>query len=169
MKLKLASALPSAVLDSMQDLVKPLFHKPGMRVLGIVELAHVERLEVAPDEDKEPVVTVGMKLLEIAHGDQVEPLRRAARALYVQRTAEGKLDEDIDAIQVNKHLLESLSDSFALREVARLRAAMSHQAMVLGRLENGLFEVAEMRKQIGKLGRVVKAALEFQEPDEDEE
>lgn len=168
MKLKLVSALPGPVLDSLEDLIKPLYTKPGMRIVGITEIAHVHRIEVAPGEDKEPEVHIGLKMLEIAHGDQVDPLHRAALALKVQRTAEGTLDEDIDAIQLNKHLLETLSDSFALREVARQRAAMVHAADVLRRLEYGTFEAVDMRKQCGKLGRIIKAALEFQEPDEDE-
>lgn len=167
MKLKLASALPSAVIESVQDLVKPLFGKPGMRVVGIVELAHVERLEVAPDEDKEPVVTVGMKMLEIAHGEQVDHLRRAANALYVQRTATGTLDEEVGAFELNKNLLEGLSDDFALRETARLRAAMNHQATILHRLKVGTFTETDMRKQIAKLHDIVTSVLEFREDDDE--
>ncbi len=96
MKLKLASAMSAGVLDALEDLIKPLYTKPGMRIVGITEIAHIERTEIAPNEDKEPVVTIGIKMLEIAHGDQVEPLRKAALALKVQRTAEGTLDEDVE-------------------------------------------------------------------------
>jgi hypothetical protein len=167
-KLKLASAMPSAVTESMQDLVKPLFSKPGMRIVGVVELAHVERTEPAPDEDKEPVVTVGLKMLEIAHGEQVDHLRRAAHALHVQRTATGTLDEEVGAFELNKHLLESLADQFALRETARLRAAMEYQATILNRLKVGTFETTDMRKQIAKLHDIVTSALEFREDEDDE-
>jgi hypothetical protein len=167
-KLKLATAMPSSVVAALEDLVKPFYSKPGMRILGIVELAHVDRLEVAPDEDKEPVVTAGIKMLEIAHGEQVEHLRKAARALHVQRTATGTLDEEVGALQLNKNLVEELADDFALRETARLRAAMQHQAGILHRLKIGTFSETDMRKQIAKLHGIVKAALEFREEDEDE-
>lgn len=165
MKLKLASAMPSSVLEALQDLIKPLYSKPGMRIVGIVELAHIERNEVAPEEDKEPSVTAGIKMLEIAHGEQVDHLRKAANALYIQRTATGTIDEEVGAFELNKNILEGLADDFALRETARLRAAMDHQARILHRLAVGTFEAADMRKQIVKLHNIVTSALEFREDD----
>lgn len=167
MKLKLATALPSSVLDSLEDLIRPLYAKPGMRITGIVELTHVERIEVAPDEDKEPSVTVGLKLLEIAHGEQVDHLRRAAHALHVQRTARGTLDEELGELRLAKHIMEGLADDFALRETARLRAALVHQQETINRLRTAPMSELEMRKHLDKLYRTISAAVEWRDEDDD--
>lgn len=167
MKLRLASALPAAVDQALDPLKGPLYSKPGMRLVAIVELAHIERLEVAPNEDKEASVTIGLKSIEVAHGEQVDHLQRAAHALHIQRTAWGTIDEDLGALSLNKHLLEGLADHFALRETARLRAALVHLHEVLERLEVGAFSEFDMRKQVGKIRRIAKDAMDWQEPDED--
>lgn len=167
MKLKLASALPTGVMDALEDLIKPLYSKPGMHIIGIVDLAHVERNQVAPDEDKEPSVTIGIKHLEIAHGEQVEHVRKALRALYVQRTATGTLDEDLQQIELAKSTMEDLSDDLALRETARLHAALKHVNLIVGRLAHGTFTEVDMRKQLAKLSTVVNNTLEWQEDAED--
>lgn len=41
MKLKLASAMSANAAESVEDLIQPIYSKPGMRMLAVVELAHV--------------------------------------------------------------------------------------------------------------------------------
>lgn len=166
MKLKLASALSPAVLESLEDLVRPLYSKPGMRIVAIAELASVDRLQVAPDEEKEPYVTVGVKAIEVAHGEQVDLLQRAARTLYVQRTAAGTLDEELGELKLSQSLLEELGTDFALRETARLRAALAHITGRISRLKSGTFSAADLRKQLAHLHEIAVQAMEFADPED---
>lgn len=161
MKLKLASAMSANAAESVEDLIQPIYSKPGMRMLAVVELAHVERTQPAPEEDKEASVTVGIKHLEIARGEQTEPLRKAMRALYVQRTARGTLDEQLDELQLSKDTLEGVGDDLALAETARLRAAMKLHADTLQRLRIGSFTDKDLRKQLDKLYNLVTTTLQW--------
>lgn len=161
MKLKLASAMAANALEAVEDLIQPIYGRPGMRMLAVVELAHVERTQPAPDEDKEASVTVGVKHLEVARGDQAEALRKAMRALYVQRTARGTLDEQLDELQLSKDTLEGVGDDLALAETARLRAAMKLHADTLQRLRIGSFSDKDLRKQLDKLHNLVTTTLQW--------
>lgn len=161
MKLKLASAMAANALEAVEDLIQPIYGRPGMRMLAVVELAHVERTQPAPDEDKEASVTVGVKHLEVARGDQAEALRKAMRALYVQRTARGTLDEQLDELQLSKDTLTGVGDDLALKETARLRAAMQLHADTLQRLRIGSFTEKDLRKQLDKLHNLVTTTLQW--------
>lgn len=125
--IKLDAKLAGAASDAIEGIAKALYLRPGIRVVGIVELAHVERTEPAPDEDKDPTVKLAIKHLEIANGDQEEPLRKAMRALKVGRTAYGTLTEDGD-IELSKETLRLTGDLLVSVEAARLRAAIAHWA-----------------------------------------
>jgi len=160
-KLKLASAMSSNAIEAVEDLIHPIYSKPGMRVMAVVELAHVERNQPAPDEDKEASVTVGIKHLEVARGEQAETLRKAHRALYVQRTARGTLDEQLDELKLSQDTLNGVGDDLALRETARLRAAMQLHADTLQRLRIGSFTEKDIRKQLDKLYNLVTTTLQW--------
>lgn len=163
MKLKLGSSLSASAQESLDDLISPLFSKPGMRILAITEWAHIERTQPAPDEGKEPSVTMGVKLIEVARGEQVEHVRKALRALHVQRTARGTLDEQLGELRLNQSVVEELGDDLALRETARLRAAMKHTADTVNRLRIGQFSEAELRKQLDKLHTILQSTLSWTE------
>lgn len=163
MKLKLASSLSAAASEALEDLVAPLYSKPGMRILAITEWKHIERNDVAPDEDKEPSVTIGVKHIEVARGEQVEHVRKALRALHVQRTARGTLDEQLGELKLNASVIEELGDDLALRETARLRAAMKHTADTVNRLRIGQFSEQELRKQLDKLHAILDSTLSWTE------
>lgn len=166
MKLKLASAMSTSAVEAVEDLVHAIYSKPGMRVLALVELAHTERNQPAPDEDKEASVTVGIKQLEVARGDQSEILRKAMRALYVQRTARGTLDEQLDELKLSQSTLDGVGDDLALRETARLRAAMKLHADTLQRLRVGSFTEKDLRKQLDKLYNLVTTTLQWRAEDD---
>ncbi len=167
MKLKLASTLTPAVLESLLELVRPLYTKPGMRIVAICEFAHVKRIEVAPDEDEDPSVTIGLKAIEVGHGEQVDALQKAAHALHVQRTAYGTLDEELGELKLTQSLLEELADNVALRETARLRAALNHIVDRLGRLKSGTFSANDLRKQAAHLHSIALSSLEWRDPADD--
>lgn len=94
--IKLDSKLTKSAFASLERYTTKLYGRPGMALVGVVELSHVERTQPAPDQDKEPSVKLRITGLEIANPDQEDTLRDAQRALYVHRNAQGTLDEDGD-------------------------------------------------------------------------
>lgn len=96
--IKLDGKLATSAAVSLERYAGQLYGRPGMTLVGVVELRHVERTQPAPDEDKEPAVKLRITALEIANPEQEDTLREAQRALYLHRNAQGTLDEsgDID-------------------------------------------------------------------------
>lgn len=163
-KVKLESALGAAAEVAIEGIRGRLYSKPGMRIMVVAEFAHTERTQPAPDEDKAATVKLGMKLMEVAHGeDQENFLRKAMQALKLQRTAYGTFDEETGQLELSASTLEDLSDDLAMREVARLRAAMAYQGDRLQRLGSQPFTEAQMRTEIRKCQKVVQAALDWRE------
>jgi hypothetical protein len=121
--IKLDSKINPAVQLSLHDLTRKIYGTPGLKLVGLVELAHVERTEVADDEDKESSVKIRIAHLEIGRGDQEHHLRRALDALFRQRTADGTLDEDLNLV-VDERAVELLGDTLDANEVARLRSSV---------------------------------------------
>lgn len=116
------AAAASAGLDPY---IQPLYATPGKRVIGVVELRHVERTQVAADEDKEQSVKLRMTHLEIARPEQEESLRKALQALFLHRTASGTLTEDGE-LELSDQTLRLTADTLHGLEAARLRAAVAH-------------------------------------------
>lgn len=102
-----------------------LFANPGMSVMGVVELVHVDR--VVPAEgvsDKDPQVRLRIEALEIAPAGSTEDmLRDVERALYVSRTANGTLGSD-DEIALAEQTVEHAAGLISGHEVARLRVIL---------------------------------------------
>lgn len=124
---KLASKASAHAADAIGRHAATLYATPGKRIVGVVELVHAERLQPAPDEDKEPSVTLRIAHLEIAESDQEEVLRQAMRALYLARTAQGTLD-DAGEIALSERTLEMTADRLLDLEAARLNVACRHWA-----------------------------------------
>lgn len=69
----------------------------GTRVVALVELSVVEHAERGDSDDEVAhVVKLRPVLMEIATGDDEHHLRRAHRALWSKRTAEGTITGDAD-------------------------------------------------------------------------
>lgn len=122
--IKVDPKLSSNASTALEALSGQLFRNPGMRVVGVVELAAVERTEPAPDEDKEPSVKLAIKHLEIGIGDQEHNLRDALRALYALRSASGTLDEH-DTVELSERTMRLVAGQLSVTEAARLRV-MAH-------------------------------------------
>lgn len=149
----------SAAQQGLEPWIAPLYATQGKRVLGIVELKHVDRTQVAPDEDKEAVVRLRMTLLEIARPEQEAPLREAQRALYLHRTAHGTLDED-GQLELSKGTLELTGGMLHALEAARLRAAVVHwQEQCRRVLAINKITVSEMRHELDTIADGLTAAL----------
>ncbi|APY88210.1 hypothetical protein DCW30_05675 [Streptomyces alfalfae] len=91
----------SKVLEDVKDALAPhttdMFTQRKGRWMAVVELAHVERVEPGPDEDKFPSVKVRIVAIEVADNDFAdERLRELQRGLYRLRTKGGTLDGELD-------------------------------------------------------------------------
>lgn len=121
---KLDSKPSTAAAVALLPHADGLFRDPTKRLVALVELTHVERTQPGPDEDKEQTVKVRITHLEIGDDKLEEPLRRAMRALYTQRTAYGTLDQDTGEIELGEDTVRSLAGDLLAIEAARLRVAM---------------------------------------------
>lgn len=158
--IKLDSKLTTAAGVSLERYAGKLYASPGMELVGVVALRHVERTQPAPDEDKEPSVKLRVTGLEIANPDQENTIREAQRALYLHRNAQGTLDESGDIELADRtlkltggllHAIESARYEVAVRgwaEYARRAIAVN------GSTANELR--AELRKVAEGLERVLR-------------
>lgn len=126
-KIRLESSVSTSASLALEQLASKLYASPGIRIVGVVELRHTERLQPAPETDKEPAVKMQVSALEIARDEQEDALRRAMRALYMHRTATGTIDED-GAVELSESTLRLAAGELHALEAARLRAALSHWA-----------------------------------------
>lgn len=82
------------VAEALEPHASEMFKQRKGRWIAVVELAHVERTEPGPDEEKNPTVKLRVTDLEIASTAFLEDqARQLLRALYQRRTADGTLDE----------------------------------------------------------------------------
>jgi hypothetical protein len=93
-KIRFDSKVSASAADALTPLAGTLYAALGTHRVAVMELASVERNDLADDEDKEPYVKVRVVHLEVANEEQEETLRQALRALRLHRTATGTLDED---------------------------------------------------------------------------
>lgn len=165
---KIESKLASAAASGLEPYVQPLYASPGKRVIGVVELRHTERTEVAADEDKEQSVKLRINHLEIARPEQEETLRQAMRALYLHRTASGTLTEEGE-LELSDQALRLTADKLHALEAARLRAAVQHwQAQARRVLSMQEITVTEMRHELDLLADGLRAVLWQTEPEQAE-
>lgn len=116
------AATAAAALERYAD---QLYTNNTARLVIIAELKHAKQVTPAPDEDKDREVGVKITALEVASPEQDEALRKAMRALYVSRTAQGTLDEDMD-IELSKTTLEQCGGRLLDLDVARMRVGLRH-------------------------------------------
>lgn len=160
MKVKLETSFAPPAEAAVDDLRSMLYANPGVRIVVVAELAHTERTQPAPDEEKTGTVKLGVKYMEVARGaDQEEHLRRAMHALKVQRTAYGTFDAELGELQLSESTLEACADRLVLSEVARLRAALEFEVDRLDRLTSGTFSEREMRTELRKVLKAARDAL----------
>lgn len=132
---KLDAKLAANAQAGIEPLIAALYSRPGVRIVGVIELAHVERTQPAPDEDKEASVKMQVKHLEIARDGQEDLLREALRALYLHRTATGTVTEDHD-VELAERTLQLTADHLHAEEAARLRVAVLHWADYAQRIQH---------------------------------
>ncbi|MFJ1995275.1 hypothetical protein [Streptomyces asiaticus] len=95
--IKFDSKVLEDVKDSLDDHALNMFQQRKGRWMAVVELAHVERVEPGPDEEKVPSVKLRIVAIEVAGDDYSdERLRELQRGLYRLRTKGGTLDGELD-------------------------------------------------------------------------
>lgn len=132
-QIKIQGKLPAVAADALEPYKGVLYANNAKRIVGVIELAHAEKTEPAPDVDKEPSVTLRVTHLEIANPDQEGALREAQRALYLHRSASGTLDEQGELV-LSRGTLERTAGLLGAIETARLRAGLQHWAEYAARL-----------------------------------
>jgi len=145
--------------DSLARHAQNLYRRPGMRLVGVVELRHVERTQPAPDEDKEASVKLRITGLEVANAEQEDTLRKAMEALYIHRTAHGTLD-DAGAVELSERTLEMTGDLLHAIEAARLNVGAAHFADYARRaaaVANAT--VAELRHELEAVAKGLERVL----------
>lgn len=164
--LKIDGKPATAARDGIESYVGQLYASPGMRLVGVIELEHVERTEPAPGADREASVRVRMSALEIANPEQENAIREALRALHLHRTAYGKLTEDGD-IELAQSTLERCAGMLHAIEAARLRAAVSHWQLYTQRVQS-LHDasVTELLHELRTIADGLTAALRATELDD---
>jgi hypothetical protein len=91
---KLDSKILTDVAEALEPYASEMFKQRKGRWVAVIELAHVERTEPGPDEDKNPAVKLRVTDLEIAASAFTQDqLRQMLRAMHMQRTSDGTLDE----------------------------------------------------------------------------
>ena len=97
---KFDSKVLTDVAEALEPFSEEMFKQRRGRWMAVIELAHVERVEPGPDEDKQPAVKVRVTSIEVA-GDEITAgrLRSQQRDMYDRRTSGGTLfqqhDEDV--------------------------------------------------------------------------
>lgn len=96
---KIDSKVLTDVAEALEPFATEMFKQRQGRWMAIVELAHVERNEPGPDEDKNPSVKVRVTSVEVA-ADEVTRgrLRGLQREMYDRRTSGGTLFEQDDEV-----------------------------------------------------------------------
>lgn len=110
------------VSDALAPHVERIFES-RLPFVAVVEFKPSQRVEEL-DEGKEDSVRCRAINMEIARGSQENNLREAMRALWVQRSAQGTLDEDSDELELSQQTLDNLGGLVAGEEVARLRVVL---------------------------------------------
>lgn len=100
-EIKLDAKLNAPIVKALEPHADELLAAPlGTRVVALVELSVVEHAERGDSDDEVAhVVKIRPVLMEIATGDDEHHLRRAHRALWSKRTAEGTITGDADRAQ----------------------------------------------------------------------
>jgi hypothetical protein len=161
--IKLDSKLANPAADALDSLTARLYAKPGMRIVGVVELAHVERTQPAPDSDKEASVKLQIKHLEIANPQQEEAVREAQRALYLHRTAQGTLTDDGE-IELSRDTIAQTGGMLHAIEAARLRATVKHWQEYATRVRHdGKLTTSQLANELATIADGLSAALRADE------
>lgn len=165
--MKLDYQLKGQVTEALAAHVQRIYENPGATFMAVVEFRHIARLELA-DENKDDEVKCRASVLEVANpGEQEHHVRSLQRALFLQRTAQGTLD-DAGEVAMSKKTIEQAQGLVTGTEIARVRAALGWvaEALDVATSNSGMRE-ADLRKAIDKVSARLAAALRGEQLDLD--
>jgi hypothetical protein len=125
--LKIVGNPASGAMQALEPHVARMYNIPGVRVMAIIELTHVERVQPAPGADSKPTVRMKVTACEVPNQDQEGAIREAQRALFLARTARGTLDEE-GMVELDEETLNMTAGLLMSIETARLRVGLAHWA-----------------------------------------
>lgn len=135
-------------MQALERHVGRLYARSGIRVMALVELAHVERTEPAADSSKEPTVTMRISNLEIPAPDQEESIREVMRALHLQRTSTGTID-DAGNLELSKQTIKDAGGIIGNVAIARMAAGINHWKGYIRRVQvNDKLTIGELRHEL---------------------
>jgi hypothetical protein len=98
--------------------------------------------------------------VEVPNRDQAGAVREAQRALYLQRTAQGTIDDDGD-FQLSETTLKQTGGLLHTIEVARLRAGLTHYVRYIQRVNgNGGLTLSEIQHELHEIAVGLQALLD---------
>jgi hypothetical protein len=114
---------------------------------------------LAPDEDKEPTVKLGIKHLEVARGGrQEDAIRQALHALYTIRTASGTLDGDGEVQLSERTIGDTGGQVFAVTATRMQVAAAQWAKYAHNAAAKGNLTVEQMRNELREVARGLESA-----------
>jgi hypothetical protein len=147
-------------MDALGKHAPRMFEDPDKTLLGVVELAHVERTEPAPGSDRDRVVKVKIIHFEVPNRDQEDTIRETLRALYLQRTANGTFDDVTNEIQLSEQTIRSAAGLLHAIEAARYRTGVQHWADYTQQVLHGkLLSALELQHELDTIKRGLRALL----------
>ncbi|WP_435251662.1 hypothetical protein [Streptomyces tendae] len=157
--LKFDPKVSASAQEALEPHVRPLYDQPGGRRMAVIEFAHIERTEPAPNTEGKPSVKVRITGLEVPNREQEGAVREAQRFLHLQRTARGTFDDD-GQLELSESTLRLTAGLLANIEVARLRAGLDHWREYAQRLVHGPdLTVTEVRHEMQTLAEGLTAVL----------
>lgn len=157
--LKFDSKVAAVAGDALEPYIRPLFDQPGMSIMCIAELRHVERTEPAPGTETSSSVKVRIVGMEIPNKDQEGYIREAQRALFLQRTAHGSLDEDTGEMELSEQTLRMTGGQMTYIETCRLTAVLKHWSDYARRVTLATLVDSEIRHEMQTISEGLRAAL----------
>jgi len=162
--IKLNSKLGKNAALAIEPLAQYLYRTPGARVVAVIELAAVETLVPAPDEDKDPSVTLAIKALEVGGGEKEHVLRDAMNALYTLRTASGKLTEEND-VELSEQTLALTGGRIGDVDAAKVRVACGQWARYAEQTLRGGLSREQLANEVKTIAdglrAIVSGGIEF--------
>lgn len=125
--IKIAGKPAASASDAIESYADKLYRDKALRVVAIVEFKHAGINEPAPDEGKDRSVEIRISGLEVASPAQEEDLRKAMRALYLARTADGTLDPDGE-VEASRSIMSLIGERLADAEMVRQGIGIRHWA-----------------------------------------
>lgn len=166
--LKIDGKPTSGAAQALENHVTRLFDRPGISIMCVVELRSDTRLIPAPGSDKKQAVTVKIVGCEVANLEQEGALREAQRALYLHRTATGKLDEEGE-VTLSDETMRMTGGLLNAIETARLRAGLLQWAAFASQVVGSAHKLSgsEMAHEMDAIATGLRALLGAVEREDD--